>query len=858
MRKIVIFLCVFIVGNFAFSADFNVFKLDNGQTVIIEEVHTNPIVTIDTWVKTGSINENDKNNGVSHFLEHLFFKGTVKNPVGTFDRILEAKGAINNAATSKDFTHYYITIPSKDFDLALEMHADMLQNPQIPENELEKERKVVIEEICKDINSPSIMVYDNLTRLLYQNHPYKRKVIGKSGIIENITRDEILEYFNAYYAPSNMITIIVGDVDTQKVLNKVKQEFNSSYKKTPQNNYPKDGFLTSQKRRTDYTQTQSGYMLIGFKGVKATDKDTYALDVLGTILGDGRSSVFYKNIKDKKQLAFNISASNGTFKDDGIFYISANFIPDNLEKLEENIFAEISNIQKNGVTLEQVKLAQNIIERDTYYARESVSNIAQEIGYTMVVTGDEKFYDNYIPNIKKVTPLDVKRVANKYLGAQKSAVSIVLPDQVKEVKILNVKPIDVNAELISQNLETQKYKLSNGTEFLLTPNTSNDIIAISVIAKGGEFIENISGTGKLTAALMLKGTKNYASEELAQVLEDNGIKIVPSSKADMFCINVLTTKAEYDKTLQLLNEIVNNATFDNYELEKVKKEKLNQIKKNRDIPIQKAIEEYSTLIYQGSVYSNSNKIIEKTIPHIKREDITEFYEKIFVPENLVISINGNVDKDKTIAELTKIFNNKNGTKFDYNKYSIPHIVTPRVVLQVDKNTQTDWIFLAWQTDGVQNLHDYATLQVIDSMLGTGMSSRLFRNLREKEGLAYQLGSAFNPNMLRGSFVVYIGTNPNTLEHSKAKLFEEINRLKTEYVGTKELREAKDKIIGQFVIGQETNLEKASTIGWFEASDRGFDFKNRYVELINNVTEADIIEVANKYFNNNYVMSVVKN
>ena len=192
MRKFIIFLFLFLAGSYCFAEDFNVFKLDNGQTVIIKEIRTNPIVTIDTWVKTGSINENNKNNGVSHFLEHLFFKGTTHYEPGEFDKILEAKGAVNNAATSKDFTHYYITIPSKDFDLALDMHADMLQNPLIPRKEMEKERKVVLEEISKDKNSPQTKVYDNLINMMYTNHPYKRKVIGTSQIIETITREEIL------------------------------------------------------------------------------------------------------------------------------------------------------------------------------------------------------------------------------------------------------------------------------------------------------------------------------------------------------------------------------------------------------------------------------------------------------------------------------------------------------------------------------------------------------------------------------------------------------------------------------------------------------------------------------------------
>ena len=140
MKKLLVLLAVFICTGCAFAADFNVYKLDNGQTVVIQEVKSNPIVTIDTWIKTGSINENDENNGVSHFLEHLFFKGSTNHAPGEFDKILETKGAITNAATSKDFTHYYVTIPSKDFDLALEMHSDMLLHPL--EKNLKKKEKL--------------------------------------------------------------------------------------------------------------------------------------------------------------------------------------------------------------------------------------------------------------------------------------------------------------------------------------------------------------------------------------------------------------------------------------------------------------------------------------------------------------------------------------------------------------------------------------------------------------------------------------------------------------------------------------------------------------------------------------------
>lgn len=860
MKKFIIVAAILVCGNVVWASQAQMYKLDNGQTVVVQEVKNNPIVTIDTWIKTGSIDEEDSNNGVAHFLEHLFFKGTKTHEPGEFDKILETKGAITNAATSKDFTHYYITIPSKDFDLAMDLHGDMILHPLIPRKEMEKERKVVLEEISKDLNSPTKIMQDNLNSMLYTTHPYKRKVIGRSDVIETITRDQVLSFYNKNYSPSNMVTVIIGDVDANHAIEKTKEAFNAEYKKQTKTIYTKEAPLTKQQKKVEYLDTESGYMVIGFRGTPIDDKDSYALDVLATILGDGRSSVLNQVLKEKKRIAFSVDAGNSTFRDDGIFYVSANYEPTKCKIVQDTIFNEIEKIQKNGVTDDQLKLAKNIIERSTYYSRESITNIATEIGYTMALTNDIKFYDTYLDNIKNVSKEDVKKVAEKYLGINRSAVSIVLPKSAKEVPVASLtQQAPATAELVSENAQTQKYKLSDGATMLYTPNNVNDIIAISIYAKGGQLAEQKAGTANLTATAMMRGTKNYTSLELSQVLEDNGIKIQPSASADAFVINVLTTKDEYDKTLELLNEVVNNATFEDYEIDKVKTEKLNTIKRNKDVPLQRAIEEYRDLIYQNSPYSISSKILEKNIPNITKEDIINYYNSIFAPKNLVISINGNIDKDKTIQDLNNIFKPKENTKnFDFAQYNskIPTVTTPRQTIQKVPTTETAWILLGWQTNGVLNEKDYATLQVIDSLLGSGMSSRLFKDLREQEGLAYQLGSGYSPNVLRGSFLLYIGTNPQTLDKAKSGLFAEITRLKTEYVGDKELQDAKEKLLGNYVIGLETNLDKASNIGWYEASTRGYEFKDKYEKLINSVTDSDIIEIANKYFTDDYILSIV--
>ena len=230
MRKIIIFLFFGIIF-FAQSTygaicdNLSQYTLRNGQTVIIKEVKDNPIVIIDTFIKTGSVNENDKNNGVAHFLEHLFFKGTTKHKRGEFEKAIESKGGIFNAATSRDYTHYYIKIDSKHIDDALSYHSDMLLNIAIPENELEMERKVVLEEITRSMDNPENKVFDNFLNIIFNGNSYSRKILGTNEIISSISRDEILAFHNHWYKPSNMVTVVVGDVEAEKILPKIAKNF---------------------------------------------------------------------------------------------------------------------------------------------------------------------------------------------------------------------------------------------------------------------------------------------------------------------------------------------------------------------------------------------------------------------------------------------------------------------------------------------------------------------------------------------------------------------------------------------------------------------------------------------------------
>ncbi len=861
MKKVFLSIVIIFIGVIAYAADYNTFKLDNGQTVVIQEVHDNPIVIIDTWIKTGSINETDENNGVAHFLEHLFFKGTSKHPAKEFDRILESKGAVTNAATSKDFTHYYILIPSQYFELALDLHSDMLLNPLIPRKELEKERKVVIEEISKNNDKPTTVLYRNMIKGFYTAHPYKRDVIGTKEVIETISREQILDFYNNWYTPQNMTTVIIGDIDTQKALELVKTKFNKPADlnaKKQEHKYKLDKRPSVQTENKEEMNVETGYILIGFKGCHPiTNKDSYALDVLSTILGDGKSSRLYKNIKEQKQLVHSISAYHSSMRDDSIFYISANYITEDIPRLKTAIFDEVEKLYKNEITEEEIQKAKNIIERDTFYSRESVSNIAGSIGYTATLTNDTSYYKNYLDNINKVTADDLKRVAKEYLNPESAVISVILPSKENKPELKPKENKDYQAKIIGKYKDTTKYELENGAVLVITKNTANDIIALEMASRGGNNLEKIPGIASVTAETIMKGTKKYRNQELSQLLEENGIRLAPSAGGDSFNIAMKFTKNEKDLALNILEETVNNATLDSFDIERVKADKMYLIKNRKNTPDSVAFDEFKTALWKDTPYGNTGKILQNTLPKIQREDISEFYKNLFPAENTVITINGNIDDREFINYFSNLLKNSNKAKIKLSDYkSVFKPLTTNKIVKVDKDSQASWLLVGWLTDGAVNEKDWASLQVINSILGSGMSSRLFTQLRDEQGLAYQVGSSFSANVNKGVFALYIATNPDTALTAKEGLFKEINKLKKEFVTDKELSEAKDKLLGNFILSMETNMDKASVMNGLEISGRNYTFLDRFPELINAVTVQDIIKTANKYFSQPYVFTVV--
>lgn len=425
-----------------------VYKLENGHTVIIANKH-GELVNVSTWVRTGSINEDDQINGISHFLEHLMFKGTSEHPAGEFDRILEARGAIVNAATWKDYTFYYVTLPKGEnneyFKEALELHADMMLNPLLPDSEIgpvfdannpdvkeKRERYVVIEEIRMRNDQPWTKTYNELNHIMYTAHPYKRDVIGTPEIIAAVSRDTIMDYYKKWYSPENMTTIIVGDINSKEALELVREHF--CFNKVQEANIPEYEQEPEQfqPRRIDNTMNiTTGFAIFGFHGPKAGNmKDSIALDVLSIILGEGKSSRLYQNLIEKPEKpVFNIIGTGQyQFMEGNTFFVQSNFHPDQKDKAIELLRHEIRNILDFPVLETELNKAKKKLKTRFAEESETVSEIGETIGHYMTICKDIDCYTDYLPTLETLTVQDIRDCAREYLDLNKINISVLMPN----------------------------------------------------------------------------------------------------------------------------------------------------------------------------------------------------------------------------------------------------------------------------------------------------------------------------------------------------------------------------------------------------------------------------------------------
>lgn len=422
--------------------------LDNGH-MIIAVPKPGEVTHLHTVVRTGSVNENNSNTGVSHFLEHLMFKGSARFPAGEFDRLLEGVGGRVNASTSKDYTQYFVTLPSgrnnELYHLALDLHADMLLHANLPDTEIgpafdikdpqvteKRERMVVIEEIKMGKDNPWRRTLSRMSELLYPTHPYRREVIGTAEVIASIPREKIVEYYQSWYQPGNMVTIVSGEHDPETVINEVAQAFAFEGER-PVVHPVFDAELPPAAPRTERLKQQLNvaYAALGFLGPSATNiRDTIALDVIGIILGGGPSSRLHQRLIEKLPDTpfIDVGSTQWEYRDSSNILAFAIAHPNAAGRALELLHNEVLNLHDEPITAAELATTITRLEASFAAQTETAEGIASGLADSIARLNSPIYYTEYLPTLHTLTLEYLAATISNYLAPDKICAVTIGPE----------------------------------------------------------------------------------------------------------------------------------------------------------------------------------------------------------------------------------------------------------------------------------------------------------------------------------------------------------------------------------------------------------------------------------------------
>lgn len=844
----------------------HLFQLENGLKVILQENRTAPVLALQVWVKVGSADEREDEAGMCHFIEHMIFKGTERRKVGEMAKEIESLGGSINAYTSYDHTVYHITIASRYADIALDILSDAIQNSIFDPSELEKEREVILEEIRMGEDDPSRRLFRQTMATAFKSHPYGRPIIGYAKTIRAITRQQMLSFFRRWYTPDRIFLVAAGDFDPQVMEKKVRSSFGDF--RRPSEHLPERMAEPEQREirtRLSFGTFKETYLQLAVPIPSVTHEDAPGLDVIEQILGGGETSRLVQKVKLEKGLVHSISASAYTPKEPGLFIIGATLQAEHLERALEEILKEIHRLIREGVTAEELYRVRVNVESSLIYDRQTVQGQARKLGYYEASTGNIEFEKEYMRRISLLQSEDIQRLGEKYFKPFRWNISLLAPEEKADVlQKVPLNGIIEKAGLSSIPLEKRKVSqasktvLENGIRLIIKENRTIPLVSIQVSFLAGVRFEEEAhnGINHFMAVMITKGTEKQTSLEIAKKVEKMAGSLSGFSGYNSFGLSFTFLSQHLDEAIGLLGEVIREPSFDGEEMEKRRRSILASIRQQEDDLDRMAFKLFRKVLYEKHPYRMDTIGTLDSIQRITQKDLKEYYHRIAVPENMIITVVGDVDSNQIVAALQKEFKRmkKSGTSLPIIPQEQPLKKTR--VLEVHREKEQAHFVLGFLGATVISRDRYA-LDVLDAAL-SGMGGRLFYELRDRQSLAYSLAFISNVNLDPGYLCVYMGTHPDKVEAAIKSVLRELRKIKDEGLSSDEVERAKRYLVGNFEIGLQTNGAHASQMSFDELVGLGYDHLQRYPEEIQKVTREEVHRVAQKYLNPDvYALAIIR-
>jgi zinc protease len=863
------------------------FFLRNGLRVIFHEDHSAPLVTVNLWYHVGSKNEVPGRTGFAHLFEHLMFQGSKHHDDDFFKPLQEAGGSLNGT-TNSDRTNYFETVPANFLELALWLESDRMGYllDAMTETRLNNQREVVKNEKRENYdNQPYGQVRARIAEIMYPPaHPYHWLTIGSLDDVTGASMGEVKDFFRRYYTPRNASLVIAGDFQPEQARRWVDKYFGPLPGGSPvapvKVTQPK---LEHEIRESMEDRVSLPRLYLDWHAVPQFTGDDAALDMLASVLADGKGSRLYKSLVYDRQIAQDVSAFNGSRELAGEFSIVATARPGKtVSELEIAIGEELAKLKAAPPAADEMERAYNTVESSFIYGLQTVGGKANQLNTYATFLSNPGYATQDLARYRRVTPTNVQHVANKYLTDKKLVLSVlplaataatgaiqkansVTSTQAASTAKATTEPPVASGEAKTGGLydapkpqsdpslklpQIQRRRLANGLEVLIVEHHELPVVNMDLVVKSGATADPKEHTGlaTLTADMLDEGTTTRSSLDIANELSSMGAQMGTGSGWDSSSASLTTLTRHLDQALGVFSDVVLHPAFAGAELERLRARRLAALRQRHDNAAAIAGDVYASVLYgAGHPYGHSTIGDENSIKALQTADLQRFYETYYRPNNATLIVVGDVQPDAIMPALERAFGTWKNADVPKTAISTPAPRPQSTLYLVDKPGAAQSVITIGQVGVPRNNPDYFPLRVLNAILGGQFMSRLNMNLREDKGYTYGARTSFDMRLGAGPFAAGAGVQTAVTKEAVYETLKELRGIRGAIpITPQEVEYAKQYIIRAYPAGFETPGQIAGRLEDVVVYGLPDDYFNTVVERVRAVTLDDVNRVARQY------------
>ncbi len=770
--------------------------LDNGMTVLLKEDRSAPMAAIQFWVGAGSIHEGEQlGGGLSHYLEHMVFKGTGLRGPGRISKEIADAGGDINAYTSNDRTVFHASLPADRWLVGLDVLADAVFHPSFPEDEWVRERDVILREYDMGEDDPGRVMGRLTWETAFRVHPYRVPVIGWRDILVIMDRDDLVAYHRRHYSPDNMILSVAGDIPLDTMESAIRERL-EKIPRTPRRPAvipPEPPQLAERNGRKTgpYEVTRIAWV---FHSTDLADPDTPALDVLASAVGSGRSSLLVKRLREERRIVLEVDAWSYTPKDPGLFGIGAECEPEKEAEVIAALRGEVLRWQTEPFDSARIEQARREVLVGAIQELSAMDGQAGAMASGEFYAGDPRHTEAYLEQVRKVSPDDLLRVARKYLRPENGSWAVLAPESEGQ---------PVPGQDKASDLQVQAHTFSNGLRLIVREDSRLPMAYVAAVLGGGLLAEKEgqAGISQLASDLLTRGTSRHSAAALAEILEARAISLSSFSGRNSYGLSAAGLSEDLALMLDTVAECLLDSQFPDAELEKQRAIQLAAIRRAMEQPSAHAQQMVREAFFPGHPYRFSTLGDSNTVATLARSDLQSHHRKLLGASNLVLAVFGDVEATQVIAQVEKAF------------ASLPAMAKPQwpalppsppQPVRTEKRLPFKQTVLvrAWPGIAAGDPREDAVSVLMDTL--NGLSSDLFIEVRDKRGLAYYTGALHFSGPVGGLFQIYAGTTEEGRAEVEAQIQAQADRLRQAGPRDDEFSRAIEQLLAETARARQNN------------------------------------------------------